>query len=75
MEAQRLAYDIAGASEAAGWSVRKTYQLISDGKLRVRKLGTRSVIAAEDLVRLIRSLPEGVTPELAPHRRKRAKRS
>ncbi len=69
MEAQPIAYDIPRASEAAGWSVRTTYNLIAAGKLRVRKLGTRSVIAAEDLLRCIRTLPEGVNPELAPHRR------
>jgi hypothetical protein len=75
MEAQPIAYDIRSASQAAGWSVRTTYNLIEAGKLRVRKLGSRSVIAAEDLLRCIRALPEGVDPRLAPHRRKRAKHS
>ena len=69
MEAQPIAYDIRSASAAAGWSVRTTYNLIEAGKLRVRKLGTRTVIEAVDLLRCIRGLPEGTRPELAPHRR------
>jgi hypothetical protein len=76
MDASPIAYDIPRASEAAGWSIRTTYNLIAAGKLRCRKLGTRTVIEAADLLRCIRGLPEGVRPELAPHRRgRRARRA
>ena len=71
MDAQPIAYDIRGASAAAGWSVRTTYNLIEARKLRVRKLGSRTVVEASDLLGCIRALPEGTRPELAPHRRGR----
>jgi hypothetical protein len=66
-----IAYDIESASKAAGWSSRTTYNLIAAGKLRCRKLGSRTIIAAEDLRALIRSLPEGTRPELSPPRRRK----
>ena len=43
MDASPIAYDIPRASAAAGWSIRTTYNLIAAGKLRARKLGTRTV--------------------------------
>jgi hypothetical protein len=63
-----VAYDIVTASKAAGWSTRTTYKLIEAGRLRCRKLGSRTIIAAEDLRELIRSLPEGTRAEFQPPR-------
>ncbi len=52
-----LAYSIADAAKAAGIGRTTVYSLIRTGKLPARKLGARTVILADDLEALIRSLP------------------
>jgi len=53
----RLAYSIAGAVHATGLSRTRLYQLAAHGKLTLRRAGRRTVILADDLEAVIRSLP------------------
>jgi len=48
-----LAYSIQDAVRATTLSRPRIYQLISQGKLRARKIGRRTLIMAESLQKLI----------------------
>lgn len=50
---QALAYSISDTSKALGCGRDKTYDLIREGKLRVVKLGSRSVVPVRDIERLL----------------------
>lgn len=52
-----IAYSITDAAKAAGIGRTTLYSLIKTGKLPARKLGVRTVILADDLEALMRSLP------------------
>jgi hypothetical protein len=52
-----LRIPIAAAKKAIGCATTKAYQLISDGKLDARKLGTRTMITGESLRAFVESLP------------------
>lgn len=52
-----IAYSMTDAAKAAGIGRTTLYSLIKTGKLPARKLGVRTVILADDLEALMRSLP------------------
>lgn len=51
-----LMLTIPEASEALRISKSKLYQLVGEGKLRIRKIGHRSLIARDDLERFAANL-------------------
>ncbi len=52
---QPIAYSVSEACRVSSLGRTKIYQLISEGKLDARKLGTRTLILADSLDHLIRS--------------------
>jgi hypothetical protein len=44
-------------SKAHGWSVWLTYKLAREGRLRISKVGRRSIITREDEAAFLASLP------------------
>lgn len=51
------AYSVTEALELIGISRTKFYQLVNDGRIKVRKIGNRSIILEEDLGAFLRALP------------------
>ena len=56
-QANRLAFSLADAASAIGVGKSTLHELIATGKLRVRKLGRRSLVLREDLEAYVQSLP------------------
>ena len=54
-----LAYTVANACSVAGCGRTKLYEAIGDGSLRIKKLGGRTLILADDLKAWLDSLPGG----------------
>jgi excisionase family DNA binding protein len=54
---ERLLYPSAEAKAAIGCGNTKFYELIGDGELDARKLGSRTMITAESLKRYVERLP------------------
>lgn len=54
---RRLAYSIIEAAKAVGISRSSIYLEIAEGRLRVRKIGRRSVISSDDLKAWLAALP------------------
>jgi excisionase family DNA binding protein len=52
-----IALSVAEAANAAGLGRTSLYSAISEGLLRTRKFGRRTLIEAEELQRFIKSLP------------------
>jgi excisionase family DNA binding protein len=52
-----LLYTAAAAKTAIGCGNTKFYELIADGELDARKMGSRTMITAESLKRYVESLP------------------
>ena len=55
MPGSQLAYRIPDAAKAIGLSRSTLYYLAKQGKLRIRKVGGRSLITREDLLSLLQS--------------------
>ncbi|MEQ9435650.1 helix-turn-helix domain-containing protein [Hyphomonas sp.] len=55
-----LAYTVNHACAVADCGRTKLYEAIGDGSLRVKKLGNRTLILAEDLRDWLTGLPESV---------------
>lgn len=53
----RLAFSVDEAAEIIGVSRAKLYQLFSSGLIARRKIGSRTVILADDLARFLGGLP------------------
>ena len=53
LTAETLSYSIPGAVAASGLSRSTLYNLVNAGKLRIVRIGRRSVIPASDLRRLV----------------------
>lgn len=53
LESPKLAFTITEACHAVGIGRSKLYQLISEGRLQTRKIGSRTLIPAESLRALI----------------------
>lgn len=49
----KLAYSIKEACEATSMGRTRIYALIKDGRLEVRKIGTRTLVLADSLKKLI----------------------
>jgi excisionase family DNA binding protein len=52
-EAPKLAFTIAEACHAIGVGRSKLYELIGQGRIETRKIGSRTIIPAESLCALI----------------------
>ena len=66
--ADPLLFSVRDLTEAGLGSRRSIYQALSDGTLKARKLGSKTVVPAEDLRRFISRLPvykPGPVPHLA----------
>jgi excisionase family DNA binding protein len=59
-----LAYTILEAVRASGIGRTKLYELIREGRLEARKVGTRTLIPADGLRALLQSLPPVHLPSL-----------
>ncbi|HPF23698.1 MAG TPA: helix-turn-helix domain-containing protein [Hyphomonas sp.] len=55
-----LAYTVNHACAVADCGRTKLYQAINNGSLKIKKLGNRTLILADDLKVWLNSLPEGV---------------
>ena len=53
-----LAYSINGACKAIGVGRTKLYNLIATGRLKAKKLDTKTIILRPELVRMIDELPD-----------------
>lgn len=53
----KLAYSVNEAMQAVGVGRTKLYAEINAGKIKTRKLGTKTIILAKDLSDYIESLP------------------
>ena len=53
LESPKLAYTIAEACHSVGIGRSKLYQLIGQGRLQTRKIGSRTLIPAESLRALL----------------------
>lgn len=58
-EADRLAYRIPEVVTATGLSRSVIYELIKTGRLRVKKVGSRTLVERAELERMLRELPSG----------------
>ncbi len=52
-----IAYPVAQASKEIGVSRSRMYELLARGEIPARKLGGRTIILRDDLVRYVQSLP------------------
>ena len=55
--AEKLAYSIPEAVRATSISRSSLYEAIADGRLIARKIGSRTIIATDELRKFIASLP------------------
>lgn len=58
LDLRRLSYTIAEACEATGLSDDTLYRKHHAGEITMKKAGRRTLVTAEDLERLIASLPD-----------------
>jgi excisionase family DNA binding protein len=57
-QTSQLGYSVIQAAKAAGCGRSTIYEELTNGKLRARKLGRRTVILASDLATWLASLPQ-----------------
>lgn len=65
MDISPLAFSVTEAARRAGIGRTLIYEIINRGELRVKKLGRRSLILADDLQRWLSRLPEAKSKEVA----------
>ena len=53
-----LSYSVKGACAAMGISRATLYRMMQDGRIRAKKLGTATIIPADQLRALLASLPD-----------------
>jgi excisionase family DNA binding protein len=61
----REAYSIAEACEVGGFGKTTLYDMVNEGRLRVRKLGSKTLVLRSDLLQFLEALPsmtEGEEP-------------
>lgn len=63
---QPISYSVQNAAAAVGISRAYLYQLIGEGKIVARKIGSRTVIPADELRRFVNSQPAFVPGEGVP---------
>ena len=57
MNTRPIAHSVNGACDAIGCGKTKLYDYIAEGRLDARKMGSKTIITDESLVRLIDELP------------------
>jgi excisionase family DNA binding protein len=57
--AVKIFYTVAEAKDALGIGTTRLYELLTSGRLRARKLGNTTLIEAESMQELVKSLPLG----------------
>ncbi len=65
MKSEVLAHSIGGATKALNCGRTKLYELMAEGRIKAKKLGTKTLIPHSELVSLLDSLPDaefGKTP-------------
>ncbi len=65
MESRVLAHSVGGAAKVLDCGRTKLYQLMAEGRIKAKKLGTKTLIPHSELVSLLDSLPDaefGKTP-------------
>jgi excisionase family DNA binding protein len=55
----KIFYTVAEAKNALGIGTTRLYELLAAGRLRARKLGNTTLIEAESMQELVKSLPLG----------------
>jgi excisionase family DNA binding protein len=55
---KKLSYSIPEVSRETGLGKTTVYKAITEGRLRARKFGNRTIILADDLDQFLNSLPE-----------------
>lgn len=63
---EQLGYSIRSAARAIDVSERTIYNLVEAGKLRMVKIGRRSIIPASDLRALVEGKPDGANLRTEP---------
>jgi excisionase family DNA binding protein len=70
--AVKIFYTVAEAKAALGIGTTRLYELLTVGRLRARKLGNTTLIEAESMQELVKSLPLG---KFTTHAKQMAARS
>jgi excisionase family DNA binding protein len=70
--AVKIFYTVAEAKNALGIGTTRLYELLAAGRLRARKLGNTTLIEAESMQELVKSLPLG---KFTTHAKQMAARS
>jgi excisionase family DNA binding protein len=68
----KIFYTVAEAKAALGIGTARLYELLTAGRLRARKLGNSTLIEAESMQELVKSLPLG---KFTTHAKQMAARS
>jgi len=68
----KIFYTVAEAKAALGIGTTRLYELLTAGRLRARKLGNTTLIEAESMQELVKSLPLG---KFTTHAKQMAARS
>jgi excisionase family DNA binding protein len=68
----KIFYTVAEAKAALGIGTTRLYELLTAGRLRARKLGNTTLIEAESMQELVKSLPLG---KFTTHAKEMAARS
>ena len=63
----KAAYSIKEAMSEIGIGRTKLYEEIAAGRLTPRKIGTKTIILAEDLTRYLNALPKQRSGEISRH--------
>jgi excisionase family DNA binding protein len=58
MKSEVLAHSIGGAAKAINCGKTKLYELMAEGRIKAKKLGTKTLIPHSELVSLLDSLPD-----------------
>lgn len=58
MRHPRYAHPIPDAADILGIKVSKTYELLAEGKIRAKKIGSRTVVLDESLREFLASQPD-----------------
>lgn len=58
----KLLYRVDEARAAIGCGLTKLYELLASGELEAKRLGRRTLITSESLLRYVESLPAHTTP-------------
>lgn len=57
MNGEKIGLSVQDVTKASGIGRTKVFELIRDGKLPARKIGTRTIVLADDLRHFLETLP------------------